>query len=138
MANFGTAVAQYVNQLETDGVRVELIGMIVSLVQGRRVAHSWTVKAADQPLDLAVVAFSIGHPAMFRRLGFALRERSGAPYDPSYGRTVPAEMRDLIGPAPGTVILNGMADAGTHAQTPQAALAYVSAQIEKTLEAQNA
>lgn len=136
MANFGVAVAQYINQLETDGTRVEVIGMIVSLVGGKRLAHSWIAKHADQPLDLAVMAFSIGHPAMFRRLGFALRERSAAPYM-GYGSTVPAKMIDLINPPLGTVILNGMADANTHAQTTKAALAYITRQIDKAIEDQN-
>jgi hypothetical protein len=137
MANFGVAVAQYVNQLEMQGTRVELIGMIVSDVSGQRCAHSWTVKRADQPLDLAVIAFTIGHPGMFRRLGFALRERSAVKYSPGYGNTVSATLSDLINPPPGTVILNGMADANSNAPTAAKALEYVSKQIEKTIEAQH-
>jgi hypothetical protein len=136
MANFGVAVAQYVNQLEAQGMRVELIGMMVSQVSGRRVAHSWTIKHADQPLDLAVVAFSIGHPAMFRRLGFALRERCNAPTDPIYGRTMSAKVSDLINPPVGTVILNGMAEADQYAPTPEAALEYVTKQIDTAIEQQ--
>lgn len=137
MANFGVAVAQYVNQLETDGMRVELIGMMVSHVSGYwRVAHSWVIKYADQPLDLAVIAFTIGHPAMFRRLGFALRERCAAPMDPGYGQTVPAKLSDLINPPLGTVILNGMASADRYAPTPEKALEYVTQQIDKAMEAQ--
>lgn len=135
MAHFGTAVAQYVNQLETDGIRVELIGCIVSEVSEQRVAHSWTIKLADQPLDLAVVAFSIGHPGMFRRLGFALRERSAVPYDPCYGRSKGAVLDDIINAPPGAVILNGMKDADIHAPTAIDALKYVSEQIDKAMEA---
>lgn len=138
MSNFGVAVAQYVNQLEMTGMRVELIGMMVSDVSGQRCAHSWVVKHADQPLDLAVVAFTIGHPAMFRRLGFALRERSACPPRADYGMTLAATLADLINPAPGTVILNGMANADTYAPTAAKALAYVSKQIEKAIEAQYA
>lgn len=134
MANFGVAVAQYVNQLETDGTRVELLGMMVSLVSGHRCAHTWVIKYADQPLDLAVVAFSIGHPAMFRRLGFALRERSGLPEDFGYGQTVAAKLDDIIDPAPGTIILNGMANADSYAPTPERGLEYVSKQIETALQ----
>lgn len=136
MANFGVGVAQYVNQLETDGTRVELIGCIVSVVSRYRVAHSWTVKRADQPLDLAVVAFSIGHPAMFRRLGFAARERCIAPQDPGYGRTQEASLKDIINAPPGAVILNGMANANQYATTPANALKYITTQIEKAMEAQ--
>lgn len=136
MANFGTAVAQYINQMETDGTRVEVIGMIVSDVSGWRVAHSWLVKSADQPLDLAVLAFTIGHPGMFRRLGFALRERCDAPYTPGYGRSVDAKVSDLINAPLGTVILNGMREADLHAPTPAKALEYVTRQIGKAIEQQ--
>jgi hypothetical protein len=136
MANFGIAVAQYVNQLETDGTRVELIGMIVSMVHDVRVAHSWTIKHADQPLDLAVVAFAIGHPGMFRRLGFALRERCDAREMQGYGQSTAAKASDLINEPPGVVVLNGMRDADTHASTPARALEYVSKQIEAALKAQ--
>lgn len=135
MAHFGTAVAQYVNQLETDGTRVELIGCLVSVVSGWRVAHTWTVKRADQPLDLAVVAFTIGHPAMFRRLGFALRERCAAPATPGYGNSQNAELDDVINVPPGAVVLNGMKEADTYAPTAEEALEYVSRQIERAMEA---
>lgn len=137
MAHFGVAVAQYVNQMETEGTRVELIGAIVSDVRsGERCAHTWTVKHADQPLDLAVVAFSIGHPAMFRRLGFALRERCGFRDNPSYGMSSDCKISDLINPAPGTIILNGMRRANEYAPTAKRALEYVSKQIEAAITAQ--
>lgn len=135
MANFGTAVAQYVNQLETDGTRVELVGAVVSQVSGWRVAHTFTIKHADQPLDLAVVAFAIGHPAMFRRLGFALRERCAAPEDPGYGATLQATAEDMINVPPGAVILDGMRDASTHAPTAAKALEFVTRKIEQALQA---
>jgi hypothetical protein len=134
MANFGLAVAQYINQLETDGRRVDLYGAICSQVGKYRVTHSWRIKSADQPLDLAVLAFSIGHPAMFRRLGFALRERLQEAYEDGYGHTQPLKLDDLINPPAGTVILNGMADADRYASTPEKGLEYVTAQIDRTLE----
>lgn len=136
MSNFGVAVAQYVNQLEMEGRRVELMACMVSDVMGWCVAHSWTVKNADQPLDLAVVAFAIGHPAMFRRLGFALRERCAAPATPGYGNTKPAKASDIINAPDGAVILTGMTQADIHANTPQAGLAYVEKQIEKLIKEQ--
>jgi hypothetical protein len=136
MSNFGVAVAQYVNQMETEGKRVEVIGMMVSEVSGQRCAHSWIVKRAEQPMDLAVVAFSIGHPGMFRRLGFGLRERCALREDPGYGRPLPAKVSDLIEPAPGTIVLNGMAEADTVARTPADALAYIAKQVERAFETQ--
>lgn len=134
MANFGLGVAQYIYQLELEGVRVELWGVICSEVSGMRVSHTWLIKRASQPLDLAVVSFAIGHPAMFRRLGFALRERSHARPNISYGMSVDARLTDLIDPAPGAVILNGMREANRHARTPEQAQAYITRQIEGAMK----
>lgn len=141
-ANFGVAVAQYVNQLETAGTRVELIGCLASDWSYRdpksfQVSHTWVVKRADQPIDLAVVAFSVGHPAMFRRLGFALNERSAAPNSTCHMYPRDACLSDLINPAPGTIILNGMRDANDHAPTAAKGLEYVTKQIDKAIEAQH-
>lgn len=144
MRNFGLGVAQYINQLETDGVRVELYGVICS-EQGYSysgdapaLTHSWRIKTADQPLDLAVLAFSVGHPAMFRRLGFALRERSDAPRNPGYGRSRPAKLSDLIDPPNGAYVLNGMTIANEIARTPKDAVEYVKRQIDAMLETPDA
>lgn len=136
MRNFGLAVTQYINQLETAGTRVDVIGGLCSNLNGGRdrLAHAWRIKSADQPLDLAVLAFSIGHPAMFRRLGFALRERSSVRQDHSYGSSCPMVLSDVINAPAGAVILNGMTNAGSVARTPEQALEYISAQIDKALD----
>lgn len=137
MANFGVAVAQYVNQLETDGTRVELIGALVGEMHSKwRIVQTFTVKHADQPLDLAVVAFAIGHPAMLRRIGFAAIERMPCPPEGGYGRAVDARLSDLINCPPGAIILNGMKDAGKNAPTAAKGLEYVSRIIEDALKAQ--
>lgn len=131
MSNYGVAVAQYINQLERSGTRVHLIGTIAVERGERRLVLNWTIKHADQPLNLSALAFAIGHPAMFRRIGFAFFERQkDVPQLSGYGSASKARISDLIDAPPGTVCLNGMADANTHAPTPEAALAYVSAQIE--------
>jgi len=132
MSNFGLAVAQYIRQLElADGKRVELHGAVCSVVSGWRVCHTWKIKDAGQPLDLAVLAFAVGHPAMFRRLGFGLRERCAAPRDYGYGRTVNAELSDLINPPAGAIILNGMANADQYARTLEAGVEYVERKINE-------
>lgn len=142
MANFGVAVAQYVNQMEADGMRVEVIGLLpFSWVNDNRkagwvVTYTFTIKNADQPLDLAVLSFAIGHPAMLRRLGLALLERCHAPQHNSYGYPLDGKPDDMINAPPGAIILNGMKDANKHAPTPEAALEYVSRQIDKALAAQ--
>lgn len=136
IANFGVGVAQYINQLEAEGVRVELHGVTGSILHGKyRVAYTWKVKSADQPTDLAVLAFSIGHPAMLRRLGFALDERCDVACDSGYGRALPAELSDIIEPPLGAYILNGVEQADRVARTPADALAYIEKQLEALVEA---
>jgi hypothetical protein len=132
MSNYGIAVAQYVNQMERAGTRVHVIGAFTVLGRGWRLTCSWTVKRADQPLDLAVLAFTIGHPAMLRRIGLAMMERqSDTPEMDAYGSAVDTLTTDLIDAPNGAIVLNGMAQANTYAATPQAALEYVAEQIEK-------
>lgn len=142
MSNFGVAVAQYINQLETDGTRVELMGCICNnweYLKPRSMRHSfsWTIKNADQPLDLAVIAFAVGHPAMWRRLGFAVMERTPIKESEVYGYSqIPATERDIINCPPGAVILNGMQEAEKYARTPESALAHITKQIDAALRTQ--
>lgn len=137
MANFGTAIAQYVNQMETEGARVELIAAMTNELRnhGWRLSFAVRVKYAEQPLDLAVLAFAIGHPAFFRRLCFALKERSHAPAQSNYGHSVNTRVDDVLNAPVGAVVLNGMKDANTYAPTAEAGFKYVQERIEKTLEA---
>jgi hypothetical protein len=131
MSNYGVAIAQYVNQLERSGVRVHLIGTLAVDSDGERLALSWTIKSAGQPLNLSALAFAIGHPAMLRRIGFAFMERQRDTKEfSSYGYPCDAKLSDLIDAPTGVVILNGMRGANTHAKTPEAALAYVTTQID--------
>jgi hypothetical protein len=134
MAHYGVAIAQYIRQLEAAHTRVHLIACFTVKLHGRRVTHSWTVKNADQGLDLANVAYSIGHPACFRRLGFALLERCDSPSQANYGASVDSIPADIIGLPANAVILNGMKDVNTNCPTAEAGLAYVEKQIDKLLK----
>lgn len=134
MSNFGVAVAQYINQMEMQNIRCEVIGILVNDAGSWHVSHAWRVKYADQPLDLAVLSFAVGHPAMFRRLGFALLERCAAPASPSYGRSIPALLADVVNVPAGAVVLNGMTRANEIAPTPEKALKYIEEQINKVLD----
>jgi len=136
MANYGLGIAQYVNQLETDRVRVEVIGVMTEIIHERRVSHAWRIKGADQPLDLAVLAFCIGHPAMFRRIGFALIERCHAKQSPGYGRAVDAKLADVLNCPPNAFVLNGIANANSVAKTPQAALEHIETKIDEAIKQQ--
>lgn len=141
-ANWGLGIAQYVNQLEQEGTRVEVIAAATvseryekySKTLGFRLSYSVLLKRAEQPLDLVVLAFAIGHPTMYRRLGLALYERSAMAQHPVYGYPQPVELDDVINVPAGAVILNGMIDCNETARTPETALEYIGKQIEAALE----
>ena len=107
-ANFGAALVNVIDQLENSGRRVELhVGWISSM--SKRVTCGWTVKQAQDPLDLAAVAFSIAHPAASRQIGFALAERTDVRRnDLSYGSIVQVREQDWIDPTPGMFCLQGI------------------------------
>lgn len=137
MANYGVAIAQYVNQMETEGRRVEVVACATVRGEGKRQSMFCTVKHADQPLDLAVLAFAIGHPAMLRRIWFAYMERQPHCNDlQAYGYCEDTQMSDVIDPAPGTFILNGMNYVDTFGATPESALKYVTENIDRAIENQ--
>lgn len=139
MANYGLAIAQYVNQLEAEGTRVEVIascteGAVHGSKTGNQLTISVTIKRADQPLDLAVISYAIGHPTMFRRLMFAAMERTECPEMEAYGYPQDTADGEVINAPAGAAILNGMRQANTHAKTPEAALAHITAEIDKAIE----
>lgn len=139
MSNFGIGLAHYVEQLERDGMRVELYAcMTLDRYHDKRLSIAWLVKNADQPVDLAVLAFSIGHPAAFRRLGFAVIERSDVPQVITYGHATNAKLSDFIDPPSGAYILNGLLNANANAVTPKAASEYIAEQIERALDVPDA
>lgn len=84
-AEYGGALTALVDQIENTRRRVELDVLAVNTHQGRgRSRCGWKVKRAEDQLDLSAIAFSIAHPAAFRRLIFALWERTPASYH-TYG-----------------------------------------------------
>jgi len=131
MANYGVAIAQYVNQLEQAGKRVELFACKYSsdYPGNEEQGIAWRVKAADQPIDLAVLTFAF-HPACFRRIVFAMLERSAVTRKP-YGYGIPSELTEkcVINPPVGAYYLNGMKRVNSFAKTVESALEYVSKQI---------
>lgn len=140
LANYGVGVAQYINQLENDGMRVELYACTAQQYFGKaygRVSHVIKLKSADQPLDLAVITFAIGHPASFRRIWFALMERSAAREQRGYYEPVRVKPSDILEFPPHAYILNGMLNANTNARTPKQALEHIGAEIERAIEQQS-
>lgn len=127
--NLGVAFASVINTLENEGRRVELLVVHSSQCGNKNITHGWWVKKANHPLDLDQLAFAIAHPASFRRIGFAMRERS----DPSvqcghYGYTtnLPKQMVERMCLPDDTIILNAADLWHTHTKTPEAAVAAVS------------
>lgn len=130
MANIGAAIAQYIKTIEAQGTQCEVWGASYSGNSRNGVSFAWRVKRADQPLDLPMLAFSIGHPAMHRRVVFALRERSSCPELSGYGSTGPINPSRVIDPPKGVRYINGMMDANRIARTPEAAYDWLKKQVE--------
>ena len=66
------SAAAIVDMLEGADYRVELFWVWRSLGPGLSAEVAVCIKQADQPVNLATLAFLIGHPAMLRRVGFAI------------------------------------------------------------------
>lgn len=73
--NYGAALTGLVDRLESKGTRVELLCTDAATKDfGHMISTAWTVKRAQDTLDLSAIAFSVAHPAMARRLCFAMYE----------------------------------------------------------------
>lgn len=85
--NFGIALCAIVDKLEAAGRRVELdVVWRDRFRAGNLLLMGWNIKRGGDALDMGAVAFGIAHPAAFRRLGFAMIERTNASQEEkSYG-----------------------------------------------------
>jgi hypothetical protein len=132
MSNYGLALTAYIKKLALMGFPIELIAADVYCRGAARLVTSWTVKRMGQPINLADMAFSIGHPAAMRRLSFAMAERSDCPEMFGYGSAAGCVPTDF--PAKrNVIILNGMLTVNTHCRTPQDAMAHVKEAIDAAL-----
>ena len=136
MARYGLAMAAYVEQLERANVPVEVIAVLSSSDGSRGAISGWKVKAFNEPFNMADMAFSLGHTAAFRRLGFALHERSTCPEMFGYGgqTTPPASILARI--HPDAIYLGGMASANSHSRTDIGAQEYLADEIETAMARQ--
>ena len=66
------SAAAIVDMLESADYRVELFWVWRALGRDLSTEIAVCIKQADQPVNLATLAFLIGHPAMLRRVGFAI------------------------------------------------------------------
>lgn len=128
MSLYGVAIAHYIKQQELEGVRCEVRVAATVELRGVRETCSILIKRAGQPLDLAVLAFAIGHPAFFRRMWFAFTERAGSPQEHGYGSISRVRLEDCLGAPASSVVLYGMNNCRFN--TPEQALAALTVEID--------
>lgn len=73
MENRAAVVAAIVDVIEAAGYATELVAFASASKPGTHVITAASVKASHNTVDLAKIAFALGHPAMLRRLCFATR-----------------------------------------------------------------
>jgi hypothetical protein len=141
IANYGAAICALVDRLESRRVRVELLGLMGTDLGGcgpkrGRWAISWGIKRAQDVLDLSAVAFSYAHPAMFRRLCFAVMERSPKRMeDRGYGIDGGISPKDFIDLPEGSLLIKGVNHNPGACRTMPGALAMAKAQINEAYRA---
>jgi hypothetical protein len=133
MANYGAAIVGLIDRLETTGKRVHLDVVNVTCVNGGvRLAHGWNVKLASEHVDLGAVAFSLAHPASFRRLGFAMMERSPADCETyGYGYAADLHIADVPEATEGTMLVDGVNHAPDRCNDVTDALRLAIEQVNK-------
>ncbi len=95
MINRAAALAALVDVVESSGSSCEIWALIPSISGSKYCLQFVNIKGAGIPLDLDRVSFGLGHPAMLRRISFALTEvdeycssKGGSSFYHGYGRTV--------------------------------------------------
>jgi hypothetical protein len=135
MWNYGAAVVALVDRLESRHVRCEVLSVWNTELRGRkrrRGSMAVTLKRAEEVLDLSALAFGLAHPAMLRRIGLALLERSPADQE-DYGYGVSASQiqpADLINLPEGALLVGGIGSSYA-CSTMAGALEYVKSEINK-------
>lgn len=132
-ANYGTAITAAIGQIEATGRSVELDVVFADSLRGGTAVLGWKVKRAGDPVDLAAVAYSIGHPAAFRRLGFALIERTPREWEThGYGRcaSMTEDLAHHIN-ADGAFLLGGVGESYGSCRTLESAVKFAAQQINE-------
>lgn len=137
MVNYGVALVGLIDRLENTGKRVHLDVVMVtktycSEAPDTRLSVGWNVKRSSEQLDLAAVAFALAHPAAFRRLGFAMMERSPKECESDgYGMCIDAHWSDVPDADDGTMVIDGIQHSPSRCNSPQDALRLVIEQLNK-------
>jgi hypothetical protein len=131
--NYGAAITAMVGQIEATGRQVELDVVFVDELKHERAVLGWKVKRAGDTVDLSAVAYSLAHPAAFRRIGFAMIERTPQRNQtPGYGRcgSLTKELAETIG-AGEAFLLGGVGVSSGACSSMQGALKFAAQQINK-------
>lgn len=132
--NYGTAMLSMIDQLENNGRSVEVDVVTVNSFTGRgRGIFGWKVKRAGDHVNLADIAFSIGHPAAYRRFGFAMWERTPASWHSyGYGTCDKLTIADAaLIDAEDAFLLDGIGTSYGRCRTLEGALQLAAEQINK-------
>lgn len=134
MKNYGVALVGLIDRLETAGRRVILDVMFGLTLNGdtTKIAVGWNVKKAHDHIDLGAIAFSVAHPAAFRRLGFAMLERLPKETDTwGYGHPADISPEDMPDYTHGMMLLDGVSYEPNRCNSPADALRMAIEQINK-------
>lgn len=133
MANYGAAITGLIDRLENSGRRIHLdCIMVTHCADHSRLSMGWNVKKASEPVVLAEVAFSIAHPAAFRRIGFGMMERTPKEVQThGYGFCCDGLPCDVPDYTDGTMIVDGVNHEPGRCNTPKDALRLAIEQVNK-------
>lgn len=132
MMNYGAALVNLINRIESSGRRVELDVMYASEARGHLLIYGWNVKHASDHLDLAAVAFSVAHPGAFRRFGFAMMERTPREMECNvYGYSATMQRSHLYDGDDGALLITGIGHNPGAASTMDKALRFAAKQINE-------
>lgn len=110
--NYGAAIVAMIDELENSGKRVHLDVASVFNLNRRIGVFGWTVKQSRDALDIGAVAFAISHPAAFRRLQFAMAERTPRSMESSSYGTCGNLTNEIaaVMDAPHALLMNGVGE----------------------------
>lgn len=134
MKNYGIAICGLVDMLENAGKRVILDVVFCLTLQNdkTKAAVGWNVKKAGEHMDMSAVAFSVAHPAAFRRLAFAMMERLPSETNTwGYGHPADIQPEDVPDYTEGMMLIDGVSFEPSRCVTPKDALRLAVEQLNK-------
>ena len=135
--NYGAAVLSYIEGLEAEGFRCEIVASFAASLKGMDHMLGVTVKRAEEPIEMDRMAYVLTHPAFFRRIAFAVKESTPGVAEAlgsTYGYSRTPEVG--IDTDPEQIVIPGvnMVEPGDKAlKTAKAALQHLGPMIEEQL-----